>query len=111
MLPDVRTLRNDSEASIVGDCSGGREPGGWCRGTDRCRDREDVAAAQEVLMKKLTTGSFVAALVIAAPAGAIAAAMHVDNAAGPTVVHDHAYDAIHTTVHSASRDGSTTVRL
>lgn len=62
-------------------------------------------------MKKLTTASLVAALVIAAPAGAIATAMHVDNAAGPTVVHDHGYDAIHTTVHSKSRDGSTTVRL
>jgi superoxide dismutase, Cu-Zn family len=58
-------------------------------------------------MNKLVTGSLVAALVVGAPAGAIAARMHVDHGEGPTFVHDSAYDA----VHSWSRDGSTTVRL
>ena len=62
-------------------------------------------------MNRLITGSLAAALVVAAPTGAIAARMHVDHGNGPTVIHDAGYDAIHTQVHSWSQDGSTTVRL
>lgn len=62
-------------------------------------------------MHKLTTGSVIVALAVAAPTGAIAAAMHVDHGSGPTVVHDAAYATITTQVHAWSRDGETRVRL
>ena len=62
-------------------------------------------------MLKLTTGSLIAAIALAVPAGATAAGMHVDHGTGPTMVHVPAYDGIKTQVHSWSRDGSTTLRL
>lgn len=62
-------------------------------------------------MLKLTTGSVLVALVVALPAGAIAARMHVDHGRGPTAVHDAAYAGITTQVHAWSRDGESRVRL
>ena len=62
-------------------------------------------------MNKLKTGSLLAAVVVAVPAGAVAAPMHVDHGNGPTVVHDAAYADIHMQVHSWSRDGQSRVRL
>jgi Cu-Zn family superoxide dismutase len=62
-------------------------------------------------MRKLKTGSVVAALVVLTPAAALAARMHVDHTAGPTEVYDSSYAGISTQVHSWSREGSTTVRL
>jgi Cu-Zn family superoxide dismutase len=62
-------------------------------------------------MFRIRTGVAAAAVLAAVPATAVAAGVLVDHGNGPTVVHDAAYERIHTQVHAWSTEGTTRVRL